>query len=460
MKRVVIIGGGPGGYVAAIRLGNLGFDVTLIEKERIGGVCLNEGCIPTKALYRSAEVMNMASNLSEYGIAIDGVPMAEMEKIVQRKEEIVDTLVGGIEKLVEVSESKVIYGEAKIINDKEVLVNGDTIPFDKLIIATGSKTFIPPIKGAELKNVITSKELLDVKTIPENLIIIGGGVIGMEFAGIFNRFGSKVTVLEALPSILPNMDGEIVKRAKPLLKKQGIDVVTSVMVTKIKEKDNQLEVTYDTKKGPMTIKGDQVLMSTGRRPQLEGFGLEVLDLDLDPTGIVVDDEFRTSNPDVFAIGDVNGKWQLAHAASSQGEYVAELIAGEDSTIGRIVPGCIFMFPEMASAGKTEEELKLEGTKYETSKFMLGANGKALTMGETDGLVKVITDDEEVIIGVHILGAHASDYIHEGVLAIEKRMNVDDLKSVIHAHPTLSEAFYESVVGIKGEAVHMINKKRR
>lgn len=459
MKRVVIIGGGPGGYVAAIRLGNLNFDVTLIEKEKIGGVCLNEGCIPTKAIYRSAEILNIAHNLEDYGISMDGNPKPELKRIRERKENIVDTLVGGIEKLVEASQTRVIYGEAKILGKKEISVNGVIMAYDKLIIATGSQTFIPPIKGVGLENVVTSKELLELKTIPDELIIIGGGVIGMEFAGIFNSFGSKITVLEALPSILPNMDGELVKRVKPLLKRQGMNIITSVMVTEIKENNGKLEVTYDTKKGPQTIRGDQVLVSTGRRPSVQGFGIEVLDIQIEPTGIVVDDNFRTSDPDVFAIGDVNGKWQLAHAASSQGEFVAEFIAGETPVIGKVMPGCIFMFPEMASVGKTEEELKLEGIPYLTSKFMLGANGKALTMGETDGLVKVITDENEVIIGVHILGAHASDYIHEGVLACEKSMKVEEFKSVIHAHPTLSEAFYESVMGIKGEAVHMINKNR-
>lgn len=459
MKKIVIIGGGPGGYVAAIRLGNLGFDVTLVEKERIGGVCLNEGCIPTKALYRSAEVMNTARNLQEYGIAMAGEPIAQIEKIRERKENVVNTLVGGIEKLVEASGAKVILGEAQIKDNKEIQVNDQIISYDKLIIATGSETFIPPIKGIGSKNVVTSKELLDLNTLPKELIIIGGGVIGMEFAGIFNSFGSKVTVLEALPTILPNMDGEMVKRLKPLLKKKGVDVKTSVMVTEIVEKDGRLEVIYDTKKGSVSLAGDQVLVSTGRRPRLEGFGLKELQIVIEPTGIVVDENFMTNDPDVFAIGDVNGKWQLAHAASAQGEYVADFIAGHSPMIGEFVPGCIFIFPEMASVGKTEEELKMEGTPYLTSKFMLAANGKALTMGESEGLVKVITTEDETIIGVHILGVHASDYIHEGVLACEKKMKVDDLKSVIHAHPTLSEAFYESVMGISGDAVHMINKIR-
>ncbi len=458
MKKIIIIGGGPGGYVAAIRLGNLGFDVTLIEKEKIGGVCLNVGCIPTKALYRSAEVLNIAKNLKEYGVILEGTPRPDVEKLRIRKDEIVETLVAGIEKLIEASGARVIYGKARIQKPGKVEVNGQIMVYDQLIMATGSEAFIPSIKGVDLENVITSNELLELKMIPEELVIIGGGVIGMEFASIFNSFGSKVTVLEALPNILPQMDGEMVKRLKPLLKKKGIEVITSVRITEIKENDGKLNVIFDTKNNSKAIRGDQVLIATGRRPRLEGLGLEELGIQIARTGIVVDEDFKTSDPNVFAIGDVNGKWQLAHAASAQGEYVADYIAGNHPTIGKFIPGCIFLFPEMASVGMTEEELKEKNISYKTSKFMLGANGKALTMGETEGVVKVITDKDETLIGVHILGAHASDYIHEAVLACEKKMKVEDLKSVIHAHPTLSEAFYESVMGIKGEAVHMINKR--
>ena len=459
MKKIIVIGGGPGGYVAAIRLSSQGFDVTLIEKNRMGGVCLNVGCIPTKALYRSAEVLTMAHALEAYGVEMEGTPGPDLDKIRRRKDEIVNTLVNGIEQLVEASGVNVIYGKATIQSPGQVEVNHQIINYDYLIIATGSVPFMPPIKGVDLDNVINSTQLLELKSIPQELVIIGGGVIGMEFAGIFNSFGSKVTILEALPTILPMADGEMVKRLKPLLKKKGIDVMTSVMVTEIQEDHDQLIVIYDTKKGTQTISATQVLVSTGRRPWFEDLGLSNLQIEVNRKGIVVDEDFRTTDPQVFAIGDVNGKWQLAHAASAQGEYVADLLAENHPVIGKFVPSCIFLFPEMASVGKTEEELKKAGISYKTSKFMLGANGKALTMGEIEGLVKVITDEEETLMGVHILGAHASDYIHEAVLACEKGMKAEDLKSVIHAHPTLSEAFYESVMGIRGEAVHMINKRR-
>lgn len=458
-NKVVILGGGPGGYVAAIRLRQLGFETTLIEKNRVGGVCLNVGCIPTKALYKSAEILNHASHLESYGLDFDGIVKPNAHKIRERKNQVVDTLVSGVEKLLSSAGVEVLYGEGKLLSSNSVSVNGDVIEFDKLIIATGSSSFIPPIAGVHHEGVVTSTELLDFESIPDELVIVGGGVIGMEFAGIFASFGSKVTVLEAMPNILPGIDGEIVKRLKPILKKKGIEIITSAMVQEISRDGQKLHVTMEGKKGPVIISGDQVLIATGRRPNTQDLGLEEIGVEMNRKGIVVDDHFRTSQENIFAIGDVNGKWLLAHAASAQGEYVSEYLAGKNPKMGGFIPGCVFLFPEVASVGYTEEQLKEQGIEYHVSKFMLGANGKALTMGEGEGLVKVISDQNFKIIGVHIMGAHASDLIHEGLLACEMGLSVDDLKHVIHAHPTLAEAFYESVMGLKGEAVHMVQSRR-
>lgn len=458
-EKVVILGGGPGGYVAAIRLRQLGYDTTLIEKNRVGGVCLNVGCIPTKALYKSAEVFNHASELESFGLDFEGSIKPNADKIRERKNDVVNTLVSGVEKLLSASGVQVIYGDGKLRTEKTLEVDGHTIDFDKLIIATGSSSFIPPIKGVDSEGVVTSTELLDFSAIPEELVVIGGGVIGMEFAGIFASFGSKVTVIEAMPSILPGIDGEIVKRLKPLLKKKGIEVITSAMVQEIRKEGSKLFVTMEGKKGLVDIAGDQVLIATGRRANTAWLGLEEIGLEFDRKGIIVDEHFRTNIKDIFAIGDVNGKWLLAHAASAQGEYVAEFIAGKAPKIGKFIPGCVFLFPEVAAVGYTEEQLKEQGKEYITSKFMLGANGKALTMGEGDGLVKVISDVDHKVIGVHIMGAHASDLIHEGVIACELGLGVEEIKHVIHAHPTLAEAFYESIMGLKGEAVHMVQSRR-
>lgn len=458
-NKVVILGGGPGGYVAAIRLRQLGFETTLIEKNRVGGVCLNVGCIPTKALYKSAEILNHASHLDSFGLDFEGTVKPNADKIRARKNQVVDTLVSGVEKLLSSAGVEVIYGEGRLTSINTLMVNDTVVEFDRLIIATGSSSFIPPIKGVENEGVVTSTELLDFELIPEELVVVGGGVIGMEFAGIFASFGSKVTVLEAMPSILPGVDGEIVKRLKPILKKKGIEIITSAMVKEIKKDGQKLIVSMDGKKGTIEIPGDQVLISTGRKPNIDALGLEELGMETNRKGIVVDEDFKSSIENIFAIGDVNGKWLLAHAASAQGEYVAEYIAGKNPKIGKFVPGCVFLFPEVASVGYTEEKLKEEGIEYHVSKFMLGANGKALTMGESDGLVKVLCDSDYKIIGVHIMGAHASDLIHEGLLACEMGMTVEELKHVIHAHPTLAEAFYESAMGLKGEAVHMVQQRR-
>ena len=458
-EKIVIIGGGPGGYVAAIRLSKLGFKTILIEKERVGGVCLNKGCIPTKALYKSADVLNTTKKLESYGIDFTGETVLNVEKTQSRKNQIVDTLVSGIEQLLQASSVEIIYGHAEMIDNYSLSVNGEVIEFDKLIIATGSSSFIPPIKGVESKGVITSTELLNFEKVPETLVIVGGGVIGMEFAGIFNSFGTKVTVLEALPTILPAMDGELVKRMKPILKKKGIEVMTSVMVNEIAEENGLIKVKMTGKQGEIEVVGENVLISTGRKANVLGFGLENTDIILERKGIKVDEHFMTNVSGIYAIGDVNGIWQLAHAASAQGEYVAELIAGEDKGIGKFIPGCVFMFPEMASVGYTEEQLKEQGISYKVSKSLFGGNAKAQTMGEGEGIIKVISDEDFKIIGVHIIGPHASDLIHEGLLACEKGLTVDDLKTVIHAHPTLSENFYESVMGLKGEAIHMIQLRR-
>ena len=458
-EKIVIIGGGPGGYVAAIRLSKLGFKTLLIEKEKIGGVCLNKGCIPTKALYKSAEVLNTTKKLESYGIDFTGDTALNVEKTQSRKNQIVDTLVSGIEQLLRASSVEIIYGQAELIDNYSLSVNGEVIAFDNLIIASGSTSFIPPIKGVENKGVITSTELLNFDKVPESLVIVGGGVIGMEFAGIFNSFGTKVTVLEALPTILPAMDGELVKRMKPILKKKGIEVMTSVMVNEIAEEDGLLKVKMTGKQGEIEVMGENVLISTGRKANVLGLGLEHTDIVLERKGIKVDEHYMTNVSGIYAIGDVNGIWQLAHAASAQGEYVAELIAGEDKGMGKFIPGCVFMFPEMASVGYTEEQLKEQGIPYKVSKSLFGGNAKAQTMGEGEGIIKVISDEDYKIIGVHIMGPHASDLIHEGLLACEKGMTVDDLKTVIHAHPTLSENFYESVMGLKGEAIHMIQLRR-
>lgn len=463
-KRITVIGGGPGGYVAAIRAAQLGAQVTLIEKEALGGTCLNKGCIPTKALYRNAEVINNMKNSEEFGITLEGFKI-EVEKIQQRKNSIVNQLVTGVEQLVKANSIEVKKGRALLESPNSVKViyedeNFEIIEADNIIIASGSSSFIPPIEGVNNEGVITSEEILNFKEIPPELVIIGGGVIGMEFAGIFNSFGSKVTVVETLPSVLNMLDGDIVKRLNPSLKKKGIDIHTSTLVKSIEKQGEKLIVKVEGKKGEFTLEGYKVLVATGRKPNVEDLNLESINIKYDRKGIKVDQNYETSVKGIYAIGDVNGKWMLAHAASHQGMEVAERIMGIDHKGSELIPNCIFIFPEISSLGAREEDLKNNGAAYKTSKFLFGANGKALALGEGEGFIKVISDEDNRVIGVHILGPHASDLIHEAVVVINKELKVEDIKSMVHAHPTLSEAFYEAVLGLNNEAIHLVPARRK
>jgi len=463
---IVIIGGGPGGYVAAIRGAQLGAKVCLIEKEKLGWTCLNAGCIPTKALYKNAEIINTLKHIDEFGIGVSGFNI-DVEKIQSRKQGVIDQLVGGIGQLVKSNNIDLVNGLAtlKDKNTISVMFSDDTtreITGKNIIIATGSAPSIPPIPGADSEGLYTSNEILNFDKLPESLVVIGGGVIGMEFACIFNAMGSKVTVMEFLPSILATVDSDLTKRLTPSLKKRGIDLNVSTGVTKIEKSASGYTVFAEGKKGEIQVEAEKVLIAIGRKPLTDGLNLESLGIEYDRKGIKVDEKFETSIKGVYAIGDVNGKIMLAHAASHQGEVVVEEIMGVHSKHSEVIPGCIFIFPEISSVGITEDEAKLKGIEYKTSKFMFGANGKALTLGESEGMVKVISqvvDGKNIIVGVHIMGPHASDLIHEGVLAVSNEMDIESIVSTVHAHPTLSEAFHEATSGILGRAIHLAPSRK-
>ncbi|MDF2674647.1 MAG: lpdA [Clostridiales bacterium] len=461
---VVIIGGGPGGYEAAIRGSQLGLKVCLVEKDALGGTCLNRGCIPTKALYRNAEIINTLKNIDEFGISIKGYDI-NVPEIQMRKQNIVNQLVGGIQQLLKANKVEVLAGIGSIKDNNTITVTyedgkASDISTKNIIIATGSTPLVPPIPGANTPGVYTSDEILDFDELPKSLAIIGGGVIGMEFAAIFNSLGSKVTVIEFLPNILAQVDSDFTKRLGVSLKKKGIDIHTSTGVTKIEKADDGFNVFAEGKKGEIQVLAERVLISTGRKPVTEGLNLEAAGVEFDRKGIKVDKNFKTNAKNIYAIGDVNGKMMLAHVASHQGITVIEEIAGiGNNETTKPVPSCVFIFPEIATVGITEDEAKKLGMEYKVSKFMFGANGKALALGESEGMVKVLSDNENTIIGVHIMGPHASDLIQEGTLAVTKKLNVDDIASTIHAHPTLSEAFLEAVLGLKGEAIHMVPPRK-
>jgi len=464
-KDIVIIGGGPGGYVAAIRAAQLGAKVCIIEKAEFGGTCLNRGCIPTKVLYRNAEILNTLKNIEEFGIKIDNYSV-NVEDIQNRKDKIVNQLVNGVEQLLKSNNIEVILGTASFKDKNTVsilLKNGDLreITSENIIIATGSTPSMPNIPGINLPGVFTSESILQFKEVPNNLAIIGGGVIGMEFAGIFSALGSAVTVIEFLPSILAQVDTDLTKRMTVSLKRKGMVINTNTKVISIEKNNEGLIVTAEGKSGEIVFKADKVLVSVGRTPMTEGLNIENLGITINRKAIVVDENYESNIPHIYAIGDVNGKSMLAHAASHQGKKVAEKIMGCITTYSiEIIPSCIFVFPEIACVGITENEAKEKGIEYKTSKFLFGANGKALALGEGEGLVKVIASLDNTILGVHIMGPHASDLIHEGAMAIINNMKVDNIASMIHAHPTLSEAFEEAVLGLKGEAIHSVPTRKR
>jgi dihydrolipoamide dehydrogenase len=462
-KDLIVIGGGPGGYVAAIRAAQLGAKVCLIEKDKLGGTCLNRGCIPTKALYRNAEILNTLRDIDEFGISISGFDV-DIEKIHCRKQCIIDQLVGGVAQLLKANNVEVINGNARFKDKSTVevaLVDGSTreISSNNIIIATGSAPAIPPIEGADDEGIYTSEDILNFDSIPSSLAVIGGGVVGMELACIFNAMGTKVTVIEFLPNILGQIDSDIVKRLTVSLKKKGIDINLSTKVVKVEKSTTGYIVYGEGKKGGIKVEAEKLLISAGRTPVVKGLNIEGIGIDFDRKGVKVDSNYETNVKGIYAIGDVNGKLMLAHAASHQGMYVAEKIMGmEAAPLNHVVPSCVFVFPEIASVGITEDEAKREGIDYKVSKFIFGANGKALALGEGEGFIKVIANDNE-LLGVHIMGPHASDLIHEGTLAIANKLKIENIKNTVHAHPTLSEAFLEAVMGLTGEAIHMAPPKR-
>ncbi len=462
---IIVIGGGPGGYVAAIRGAQLGAKVVLIERDKIGGTCLNYGCIPTKTLFKNAEVMNTLKHASDFGIEVESFSY-NVEKIQERKNNVISQLVDGIEQLLSANQVTVINGTAEFVDAKTIKVvkaDGDVLQLNggKIIIATGSKAFIPPIEGIDLPGVYTSTELLEFDAVPEKLVIIGGGVIGMEFACIFQELGSEVTVVEYANNLLPYVDTDISKRFAASVKKRGMTVHTATKVVKIEETEEGLSVVAEGKKGEVVLSTTAVLISTGRVPVLEGLNLEAAGVKLNRNAIAVDQHLKTNVEGIYAIGDVTGNIMLAHTASHHGIAAAEDIMGlEHKGNHDVVPSCIFVFPEISSVGMTEDTAKEKGITYKSSKFLFGANGKALAIGEPEGFVKVISDLDNKILGVHIMGPHASDLIHEGTLAISKGLTADDIGNTIHAHPTLSEAFAEAIMGLKDEAIHMVPPRKR
>jgi len=457
---VVIIGGGPGGYVSAIKAAHLGLKAVLVEKDELGGVCLNRGCIPTKALVSTAELLNHLQRAEEFGIQVKDYSF-DFAAIMKRKELIARRLSSGVGQLMRANQVRVVRGEGQIIEPGKVEVmdtagEKEVIKTKNIIIATGSKVMKLPIPGIDSEGVITSDEALSLSELPSRMLIVGGGVVGIEFAGIFRALGVEVTVVEMLPRILLPIDEEIARRLTQLLKRKGIEILTDCKVKEIKKTNQNLEVLVSTTDKEKKLETEKVLSAAGRVPELGNIDVQRLGIELDRKAIKVDEKMRTNIPGIYAVGDVVGKIMLAHVASREGIVAVENIAGKEALMDyKVVPNCVFSMPEVASVGLTEEEARKENNNIKVSKFPFLANGKALSMGEIEGMVKIIADaDTSELFGFHILGAHASDLIAEGTLALSMEATAFEIVNTIHAHPTLAEAIAEAAEGIIGKPINL------
>ena len=448
---LLIIGAGPGGYEAAFYAQELGMSVAIVEKDQVGGTCLNRGCIPTKALMHSSDVYRDAKNGAWVGVEVEGL-RANRKRIGERKDEVLDTLRNGISGLLIKRKIDLVRGEAMIIGEHTVMVDGMEITAERILVATGSKPFTPPIPGHDLPGVIDSTELIEMggEEIPE-FVIIGGGVIGIEFATIYADLGDHVTVIEGLDRLLPVIDKEIGRSIKMTLEKKGVDVHVSSPVQKIEKDGNKLVVTLKNKKGEeIAVKADKVLMCVGRRPNTAGvFGDDLLraypDLEDSKGFIKVDDKYETPIRGIYAIGDCNGGIQLAHVAAAEGRNAVALMNGCKATINMgTVPSCIYTDPEIAVVGMTADEAKEAGIEVVTKKYPMSANGKTVIAGLDRGFVKLVARaDDHVLIGAHLLCGRASDLIGELSVAIGRGMMLEEVANIIHPHPSFAEAIMEA-----------------
>jgi len=451
---IAIIGAGPGGYSAAIYASQLGAKVAVVEKDRLGGTCLNRGCIPTKALARSAEALAEAKRAEEFGVEVSGVGV-NFPKIMARKNQIVQTSVNGVSQLMRAGNITIFSGSGELLSPRLVRVDEQEIAARKIIIATGSVPSLIPVPGLELPGVLTSDDILELDSIPSSLAVIGGGVIGVEFANIFAILGSKVTIIEMLPQILSPVDEEIARRFSTQLREFGVEINTSAPVKEVRPAGSLLEVVFTTAEGERGIEAEKVLLTVGRSPYTEGLGLAELGINMEGKAIKVNSRMETNIEGVYAIGDVIAGIMLAHVAFYEGKVAVDNALGRyhEADCGTI-PNCIFTTPEIATVGMSEREAKEKGISYKVSRFPFSASGRAQSMGETSGLIKMICEARSGrVLGVHILGPHATDLIAEATLAIHFEANAEDIASAIHAHPTLPEALYEAALGQLQGAIH-------
>jgi dihydrolipoamide dehydrogenase len=461
--KVVVIGAGPGGYVAAIRAAQLGLKTALVERENVGGVCLNWGCIPTKALLRNAEVWSLFQRAKEFGITVEGLSY-DFSQAVKRSRQVAKRLVKGVEFLLEKNGVEVIRGEGRLAAVDTVLIEpeGRELKADQVIVATGSRPKILPGMEVDGQWVITSRQALEMVDVPESLIIIGAGAIGVEFASIYQPYGCQVTLVEMLPQVLPLEDAEIAKILARSLAKEGIRVMTGTRVEGVEVKGDGVEVRVSSEKGEETLRAERTLVAIGRAPNSQNLGLEALGVAIERGFIHVNRQMETNVPGIYAIGDVAGPPLLAHKAMAEGVVAAEVIAGldTDGVDYTSVPSGTYCRPQVASIGLTEAQAKEQGNRVKVGRFPFRANGRALAGGDYEGLVKLVVDARYgEILGAHVIGPEATEIIHEIALAKSAELTPSEMAEAIHAHPTLSEALGEAALDVEGQAIHLYRPPR-
>lgn len=446
---IIVIGGGPGGYVAAIRGAQSGAKVALIEKEKLGGICLNVGCIPTKTLLHTAEVFAAIKESAFLGIKAPA-PELDFSKMMGRKDQVVKNLVAGVQWLMKSNGIEVIQGEAELISTESVSVNGAPFTGKHLIVATGSAPLKLPVPGVEEPIVITSDEVFTLEQLPESMVIIGGGAVGVEMALLFHTLGCPVTIIEMMDRIVPMMDREVSQALAGILERRGVNIVTGAKVEAIHKRG----LAYGQNGTVRELEASAVLMAVGRRSNGNLLALDKLGIEHDRGVVATDEHLRTNIPNTYAVGDVNGKHMLAHVAAMEGVIAVENIMGRERLMDySAVPQCIYTFPEVAAVGITEEQAIQKGYPTKVSRFPVKANGKSLAEGNRDGFIKMVTDDRGRILGTHIIAPHATEMITQCGLAMGLKTAAEDLSRIIFPHPTVSEIISEAAHGITGRAIH-------
>ncbi|WP_332897746.1 dihydrolipoyl dehydrogenase [Haladaptatus sp. CMSO5] len=463
---VLVIGAGPGGYVAAIRAGQLDLDVTIVEKDAYGGTCLNYGCIPSKALISATDVAHNAANAEDMGIHAD--PVVDMQGMVAWKDGVVNQLTGGVEKLMKANGVNLMQGTAEFAGENTVRVahggegqGSESIEFDSCIIATGSRPFQIPGFEFDGEHVLSSRDALALDEIPEKLVVVGAGYIGMELSTVFAKLGTEVTIVEMLDDALPGYEPDVARVVKKKAEELGIEFHFGEAAKEWRKEADGMTVVTENKDGETSeFKADKTLVAVGRQPVSDTLNLEAAGLEPDEKGFLqTDDQCRTDVGHIYAIGDVAGEPMLAHKASKEGHVAAEVIAGEPSALDyQAIPAAVFTDPEVGTVGMTQDEAKDAGFEPAVGKFPFMASGRALSTGHSDGFVRVVADEESgFILGGQIVGAEASELIAELALAIEMGATLEDLTATIHTHPTLAEAVMEAAANARGEAIHTLNR---